>query len=114
MEQGQKTNTTVEVLAKAIRRRSVVSFTYRGNEQLVVEPIVQGVYKETKKIMLRCYKSFPPGISDSKENWYLCDLDEISNLKITPMRTKSYRKGAKTIEGDMSEIIETSSDYVKA
>ena len=61
MEQGQKTNTTVEVLAKAIRRRSVVSFTYRGNEQLVVEPIVLGVYKETKKETQSCRSKIRPG-----------------------------------------------------
>ncbi len=114
MESGQKINTTAETLARAIRRRSVVSFTYQGTQQLVAEPIVLGMHKETNKMMLRCYKSFPPSISDSKDNWYLCDLDEISNIKITPMRTKSYRSGAKTIEGDMAEIIESSSDYVRA
>ena len=113
MESGQKTITTVELLSKAIRRRSMVSFVYR-EEQLVVEPIVLGVHKETGKVMLRCYKSFPVHITDSKDNWLLCDLDEIANIKITPLRTKSYRKGAKTIEGDMSEIIEASADYVKA
>ena len=91
----------------------MVAFTYQGTEQLVVEPIVLGVLKETNKLMLRCYKSFPPSITDSKENWYLCDLDDITNPKITPMRAKDYRKGAKTISGDMSEVIESSSEYVK-
>ena len=114
MEPGQQNSTLVELLSKAIRKRSVVSFTYQGKEQMVAEPVVLGVHKETNKIMLRCYKSFPVHISDSKENWYLCDLDEISDAKIAPFRTKSHRKGAKTIAGDMSEIIETSSDYVKA
>ncbi len=90
-----------------------MSFTYRGEEQLVAEPIVLGIHKEIKKTMLRCYKSFPPQISDSKENWYLCDLDDISNLKITPMRSKSHRKGSKTIEGDMAEVIVASADYIK-
>ena len=113
MESGQELNATAELLAKAIRRRSMVAFTYQGTEQLVVEPIVLGVLKETNKLTLRCYKSFPLNISDSKENWYLCDLDEITNPKITPMRTKDFRKGAKTISGDMTEVIETSSDYVK-
>ena len=113
MKPGQQTNTHVEMLAKAIRRHCVVSFIYQGTEQLVAEPIVLGIHKETNKPMLRCYKSFPPHIRDSKENWYLCDLDEISNLKLTPVRCKSYRNGSKTIEGDMAEIIEASTDYTK-
>lgn len=112
METNKEPNTYVDLLSKAIRRRSVVSFVYQG-EQVVAEPIVLGIHKESNKMMLRCYKSYPPHISDSKENWYLCDLDEISNLKITPMRTKDFRKGAKTILGDMTEVIESSSDYVK-
>jgi hypothetical protein len=113
METDKNPNSYVEVLAKAIRRRSVVSFLYRGTEQMVAEPIVLGIHKETNKMTLRCYKSYPPHISDSKENWYLCDLDEISHLKVTPLRTKDFRKGAKTILGDMAEVIESSSDYVK-
>jgi len=104
--------TQVDVLAKAIRRRSVVAFTY-NNEQIVAEPIVLGIHKETNKHVLRCYKSFPPQLADKKENWYLCDLDKISNLKITPMRSKDHRNGGSTLKGDLSEVIVSAADYVK-
>ena len=113
MEAEKNVKTNVEVLAKAIRRRSVISLVYPEYDQIVVEPIILGVSKETGKQVLRCYKSFPPHIYDSKENWYLLEVDLISGLKITPMRSKSFRKGAKTIEGDFAEIIEASEDYVR-
>jgi len=113
MDATGKTSTLIEVITKAIRRRSVVSFTYENKEQLVVEPIVLGIHKETGKHVLRCYKSFPLMLSDKKENWCLCDLDKISSLKTTPMRAKNFRKGGKTLEGDMAEVIEISSNYVK-
>lgn len=109
----EKIKTNTEVLSKAIRRRSVVSFFYPGYEQIVVEPVILGVSKETGKQVLRCYKCFPPHIFDSKENWYLLEVDLITNLKTTPMRSKNFRKGSQTIEGDMSEIIEASEDYIK-
>ena len=113
METTETPRTPIEVLSKAIRRRSVVSFVYDGSEPLVMEPIVLGIHKETGKHVLRCYKSYPPLPNDKKENWFLCELDKISNLKITPMRSKSFRKGSTVIEGDMSEVIEASEDYVK-
>jgi len=113
MESTENTKTPVEVLARAIRRRSVVSFTYDGAEQVIMEPIVLGVHKETGKHVLRCYKSFPPMISDKKENWHLCELDKISNLKTTPMRAKNFRKGGDVLDQDLSEVIECSADYGK-
>ena len=102
-----------QAIVKAIRKRSVVSFSYCG-EQLVAEPIVLGILRETGKYALRCYKSYPPLASDKKENWYLCLLDDISNLKVTPIRAKNFRNGSKTLHGDMSQVIECSSDYVDA
>jgi hypothetical protein len=114
MDASKKPKTDIEVIARGIRRRSVMSFTYAGNEQLLVEPIALGVHKETGKHVLRCYKSFPLQLSDTAENWYLCELDKISNLKTTPIRSKDFRKKGKTIIGDMSEVIECSPDYEKA
>ena len=105
--------TTAEAIAKAIRRRSVVSFTYH-HEQMLAEPIVLGILKDGGKYALRCYKSYPPLPSDKKENWFLCPLEDISNLKVTPARSKSFRNGSKTLHGDMSQVIECSSDYVDA
>ena len=71
------------------------------------------MHKETGKHVLRCYKSYPLLLADKSDNWYLCELDKISNLKITPMRSKNFRKGSKTLTGDMSEVIESASDYEK-
>ena len=112
MEFNPNPKSNVEVIAKAIRRRSVISFTYDG-EQLMVEPVVLGVYKETGKHVLRCYKSYPLLLSDKAENWYLCEIDKISNLKTTPVRSKNFRKGSKTLRGDMAEVIECLPDYIK-
>ena len=113
MESSLKPKNIIEVVTKAIRRKSVLSFIYDGGEQLVVEPIVLGIHKETGKHVLRCYKSYPPNIWDKSENWYLCELDKITNLKTPPVRAKNFRKGSKTLTGDLSEIIEASSDYEK-
>ena len=113
MEPNEKPKTIIEVVAKAIRRKSVLSFTYEEIEQLIVEPIALGIHKETGKPVVRCYKSYPPQLSDKADNWYLCELDKISNMKTPPVRAKDFRKGSKTITGDMSEIIEVSDDYKK-
>jgi hypothetical protein len=113
MESSKRPKTNIEVIARAIKRRSVISFTYSDVGQLIVEPIAIGILTETGKHALRCYKCYPPQISDSADNWYLCQLDSISNLKTTPMRSKDFRKGSKTLTGDMSEIIECSPDYEK-
>lgn len=113
MEADEMVKANIETLSRAIRRRSVVSFSYPGLDQLVVEPVIVGILKENGKPALRCYKSFPFHINDSKENWYLLDVDKISNLRMTPMRAKNFRKGSKTIEGDMAEIIEVSEEYEK-
>lgn len=111
MESTEKPKTVLEIIAKAIRRRSVMSFTYEDSEPLVVEPIVLGISKETGKHILRCYKSFPLTLRDSAENWLVVELDKIANLKTTPMRSKSFRKGSKTLVGDLSEVVEISDDY---
>ena len=113
MEPSPKPKNIIEVVAKAIRRKSVLSFTYDGVEQLVVEPIVLGIHKETGKHVVRCYKSYPPQIWDKADNWYLCELDKITDVKTPPVRAKNFRKGCKTLTGDMSEIIEASADYEK-
>ena len=113
MDAEQNITPTVEAIAKAIRRRSVVSFTYQ-QQQMLAEPIVLGLLKEHNKPALRCYKSYPPLPSDKKENWYLCLLEDITNLKVTPVRSKNFRHGCKTLHGDMSEVIECSSDYIDA
>jgi len=113
METTPKLKTNVEVLAKAIRRRSVVSFTYLGSEQVVAEPFILGIHKDTGKYVLRCYKSFPLHIGDRKDNWLLLNLDDMTNLKITPMRSKDLRKGGMERETEMSEIIENVADYIR-
>jgi hypothetical protein len=112
MDTPETPKTDLELLARAIRRKTVVSFTYDG-VQMVAEPIVLGVHKDTGKQVLRCYKSFPMQLSDKKENWYLCDVEKIANVKITPMRAKEFRKGCKVVEEGMSEVIECSEDYMK-
>jgi hypothetical protein len=114
MEAAQTPPPTVsDLLAKAIRRRSVVSLSYDGGETMLLEPIVLGIFKETGQIVLRCYKSYPIQLKDKKENWYLLELGKISNLKLTPVRAKSHRDGCKVLEGDMAQVLETSSDYIK-
>jgi hypothetical protein len=110
MDKPETPKTDIDLLARAIRRRTVVSFTYNG-EQMVVEPIVLGIGKETGKPVLRCYKSFPMHVSDKKENWHLCDVEKISNVKLTPMRAKEFRKGCKAVDEGMAEVIECSEDY---
>jgi hypothetical protein len=113
METPPKLKTNVEVLAKAIRRRAVVSFTYQDKEQIVAEPTILGVHKDTGKHVLRCYKSFPLHIGDKKDNWLLLDVDDMTNLKITPMRSKDLRKHGMERETEMSEIIENIADYMR-
>lgn len=113
MEMDEKIKSNIELISKAIKRHSVVSFFYADMGQIVVEPIVLGILKETGKHVLRCYKSFPPHINDSKDNWYLCDLENISSVKLVPARSKNFRKGSKTIDGDMAEVIVASADYLR-
>ena len=113
METTPQLKTNVEVLAKAIRRKSVVSFTYLGSEQMLVEPTILGIHKDNGKHVLRCYKSFPLHIGDKKDNWLLLNLDDMINLKITPMRSKDLRKGGMERETEMSEILENVADYIR-
>jgi hypothetical protein len=112
METTPKLKTNLEVLAKAIRRKNVVSFTYKMNEQFVAEPFVLGIEKGTGKTVLRCYKSFPLHLGDKKDNWYLCYLDDITDLKMTPIRSKEARKGCDKPKENMVEVIEDMADYI--
>jgi hypothetical protein len=96
----------IDLIARAIEKRSAIVFRTSGNDKYVVEPFVLGKEKNTGHYILKCYKSFPLELSDKKENWLTFDIETLLELHATPIRSKSSSKGFEGIAPvELSEVI---------
>jgi hypothetical protein len=101
----------IDLIARAIEKRSAIVFRTGDNEKYVVEPFVLGREKDSGNFILKCYKNFPLELNDKKENWKTFDVEKLEDVQATPIRSKSSRKGFEPAEVELSEIISAVPGY---
>ena len=111
MEVDANLKSKIDLIVRAIEKRSAIVFHTADNEKYVVEPFVLGKAKDGGPFILKCYKSFPLELSDKKENWKAFELDQMLEVHATPIRSKSTRKGYDAAELVLDEIISVVPGY---
>lgn len=94
----------IEVVAKAIKFKEVVSFVY-DNEKIRVEPFILGTHKGTNGYAFWGYHSHAHEAKDNPANWKLYDLDKMTETRLTAVRIKDTRHGYTGKHSEIAKVI---------
>ncbi|MDB5283302.1 MAG: hypothetical protein JWO06_2377 [Bacteroidota bacterium] len=97
--------TNLNTVAKAIKFKEIITFTYDDGDKYRVEPFCLGIHKVNKNYVVRCYQYKAAESKDNLENWRLFDVEKMTGVRLSAVRIKDTRNGYNGGDKEMSKII---------